>query len=531
MEILTLLRLNGKRLTALGTVGALAGLVAAGAASRTATTYQSNTTVFVGQALPDGASAFDVSPLVSDFQKAVTLTAVRSAVAEKLRLPESEVNVLATRNGSDGGSVEVIAEAGDPNNALNISQSMSTEAMRFLTQRQVDRAGAVETQRQADVDAARAERDELLKQSNYINPVSTYNDTLSRINKLTLDQSDPTLDITPEARADLANKVDTLTRLLPSLQGLADEFQQAVTKVTDAEALLKDAKDTHKAAEEVASSAITDVAISAGDTVETSKLATMLQAFVAAVAAVFIAGIAFFFVADGKNRRQPGAVAARPKPAAAGGAPGGGPAAAQPQAPAPKPAVAAPKPAPAAAAPRPAAAAPQAQVARPASAAPNGPAPAKSAPAPVPVAKTPAPVTPSTTPKPATTPTVSTAAAKAPATTPGGTATPAADKTAISADKPGDPKGDIDLRSPATSSTSGNASVSKNAGSSGDSGSSMFSRSADTDTATKTDAPARTDAVANGTGPASDKDAEAAKADNGNRDRKAATNRRRLPGS
>ncbi|MFN0028902.1 MAG: hypothetical protein ACKV2O_17205, partial [Acidimicrobiales bacterium] len=87
MEILTLLRLNGKRLAALLIVGAITGAIAAAVVAQRPANFEATTTVFVSQALPRGGTSFDVGPLVSDFQQAVTLPEVKRAVAEKLLLP------------------------------------------------------------------------------------------------------------------------------------------------------------------------------------------------------------------------------------------------------------------------------------------------------------------------------------------------------------------------------------------------------------------------------------------------------------
>lgn len=544
MEILTLLRLNGKRLTALGTVGALTGAVAAAAVSRQAATYQANTTVFVSQALPEGASAFDVSPLVSDFQKAVTITQVRQTVADKLEISIDDVSVLATRNGNDGGSVEVIAEAGDATMAENISQSVSTEGMRFLAQRQVDAATAVEALRQADVDTAKEERDALLTQNQFVNPVTAYNETMARFNQLTLDRSDPTLSLTPEARVQADAEASRLRLQLPQLQSLADEYQEVEDKLADATALLKDAQQQRTNAEEVLASATTDVAISQGDTVQTSKLATMLQAFVAALVATFVAGIAFFFVADGNRRRPRTTAPAQPRPAAAGGSepPRQSVAEAQPVAaaaplaaakPAPaKPTAAAPKPAATTSPSMPAAASsPRPAAAPPSTGAQDKPAAARSATTQTPVKAsdpTPAPRVAETTAKPASGSTPArTAAEPVKAVEP----VKAAEPVKAVADK------EIDLRSSTSSSGANAATVigstpaggSKNGGSAGrsDSGSSMFSRNTESSsTATKS----ASSGVEDKSDKADKSDADKASAGR-DRDRKAAGNRRRLPGS
>ena len=305
MEILTLLRLNAKRLTALATVGALCGAVAAAAVSRQAASYEASTTVFVSQALPEGGSAFDVSPLVADFQKAVTLPQVRQAVADRIQLPLDEITVVSTRNGNDGGSVEVVAVAGNAPDAEAISQSVSTEAMRFLAQREVDRAENIEARRTQDVEDMKTSRDALLESNGWADPTVTYGETLNRLNSLTLDKSDPTKSLTPEQRVAADQEAARLRLQLPQLQALADDYTRAKVELADAESLLKAAKIKRSGAQEVLDAATTDVAISAGETVQASKLATMLQAFVAAVVATFLAGVAFFFAVDGTRKRQP----------------------------------------------------------------------------------------------------------------------------------------------------------------------------------------------------------------------------------
>jgi hypothetical protein len=91
MEILSLLRLNGKRIVALSTLGALTGGLAAVAVSRQPATYEANVTVFVSQALPTGASSFDIGPLVSDFTEALRLPEVKKEAADALALSERDL--------------------------------------------------------------------------------------------------------------------------------------------------------------------------------------------------------------------------------------------------------------------------------------------------------------------------------------------------------------------------------------------------------------------------------------------------------
>ncbi|MEZ5234646.1 MAG: hypothetical protein R2749_18350 [Acidimicrobiales bacterium] len=532
--------------------------------------------MFVSQALPEGASAFDVSPLVSDFQKAVTLTQVRQSVAEKLDISIDDVEVLATRNGNDGGSVEVIAEAGDPTMAENISQSVSTEGMRFLAQRQVDAAEAVVALRQADVDTAKEERDALLTQNQFVNPVTAYNETMNRFNQLTLDRSDPTLSLTTDARVQADAEAARLRLQLQSLHALAEEYGEVEERLADATALLKEAEQKRTNAEEILASATTDVAISQGDTVQTSKLATMLQGFVAAVVATFLAGIAFFFVADSRRRQatparpaaKPAAGANPPVPAAApvAAAAAETPARATASSPAPvqaqaKTPVTGSSPA-APAASKPAAAKPMTPskpAASPSGAATTAAA-AKAEPAPrTEVADTPA-ARRTVEAAPVAKREVATTSADTPARreAAGTNATPVARDNAAKAEPATTEKRterDIDLRTPSATGTTSSAPtvVSKNGGSAGrgDGGSSMFSRpseSAGAATAVSRDrSDTKADTKVEGTKPTTDKagtdkadeKARTDKADDkaderasaGSRDRKAAGNRRRLPGS
>ena len=304
MEILTLLRLNGKRLTALAIVGALTAALAAAAVNRRPGTFEASTTVFVSQALPKEASAFEVGPLVSDFQKAVTLPQVRQAAADKLQLSLEELLVEVSRNGADGGSVEVVATAPNARDAEAISQTVSTEGMRFLAAREVERAANIESLRQTDVNDAREARDVLVRASGSTNPVSAYQATVDKVIQLELTISDPTIPLTEEQKAAVAVEAARLRQKLPALQAAAAEYERALATLVNAEDALKDAKNAHAATREVLAAATTSVAISAGETTSISNVAAVLQAVAAAVIATFIAGLAFFFLADSSRRAQ-----------------------------------------------------------------------------------------------------------------------------------------------------------------------------------------------------------------------------------
>ncbi len=304
MEILTLLRLNGKRLTALAIVGALTAALAAAAVNRRPGTFEASTTVFVSQALPKEASAFEVGPLVSDFQKAVTLPQVRQAAADKLQLSLEELLVEVSRNGTDGGSVEVVATAPNARDAEAISQTVSTEGMRFLAAREVERAANIESLRQTDENNAREARDDLVRASGSTNPVSAYQATVDKVIQLELTISDPTIPLTEEQKAAVAVEAARLRQKLPALQAAAAEYERALVTLVNAEDALKDAKDAHAATREVLAAATTSVAISAGETTPISNVSAVLQAVAAAVIATFIAGLAFFFLADSSRRAQ-----------------------------------------------------------------------------------------------------------------------------------------------------------------------------------------------------------------------------------
>lgn len=304
MEILTLLRLNGKRLTALAIVGALTAALAAAAVNRRPGTFEASTTVFVSQALPKEASAFEVGPLVSDFQKAVTLPQVRQAAADKLQLSLEELLVEVSRNGTDGGSVEVVATAPNARDAEAISQTVSTEGMRFLAAREVERAANIESLRQTDVNDAREARDVLVRASGSTNPVSAYQATVDKVIQLELTISDPTIPLTEEQKAAVAVEAARLRQKLPALQAAAAEYERALAALVNAEDALKDAKKAHAATREVLAAATTSVAISAGETTSISNVSAVLQAVAAAVIATFIAGLAFFFLADSSRRAQ-----------------------------------------------------------------------------------------------------------------------------------------------------------------------------------------------------------------------------------
>lgn len=303
MEILALLRLNAKRLTALATIGALTGALAAAAVSRQPTSYQATTTVFVGQALPSGSTVFDLSPLVADFQEAVQLPQVRQEAADQLGLPVAEVQATTSRTGTDGGSVQVLASSESAELAEQVSQTTASVAMDFLTARQLDRATSLENQRQAEMDEAKATRDRLLTDAGFAEPDTTYRNVLERLNALTLDASDPTKELTNEARAQAAAEAARLRSQLPQLQAAADEYRVASKELEDAEDNLNQARQLRAAAEATQQAATAERAVAPGETIAESQLSIMVQAFAAAVVATFVAGIAFFFAADGARRR------------------------------------------------------------------------------------------------------------------------------------------------------------------------------------------------------------------------------------
>ncbi len=303
MEILTLLRLNGKRLAALLIVGAITGAVAAAVVAQRPANFEATTTVFVSQALPGDGTSFDVGPLVSDFQQAVTLPEVRRAVAEKLRLPATEIEVIVNRNGVDGGSVEVTATAPNARDAEAISQTVSTEGMRFLARREVSKAANIEQLRSDEVLAAEKKRSDLLAANNAVDPVVSYQSRLANYLDLVQAINDGRVILTEAQKLQIDAQAAQLRQQLPALEQAAEEFEKVQTELENAEGQREAARLNLTAANEVLAAATTDVAISAGDTLETSNVAAIMQAFAAAVVAVLVVGVAFFALADSSRRR------------------------------------------------------------------------------------------------------------------------------------------------------------------------------------------------------------------------------------
>lgn len=339
MEILALLRLNAKRLTALATIGVLTGALAAAAVSRQPTSYQASTIVFVGQALPAGSSVFDLSPLVADFSEAVQLPQVRQAAADQLGLPVSEVRASTRRSGTDSSSVEVLASSESAPRAEQVSQATATVAMNFLSARQLERADSLQQERQAAVEEAQTVRNQLLITGGGADPELTYLSLLERVNTLTLDASDPTLDLTPEERAEAAAEAARLRSTLPETQAVAERYRVARSQLEDAEANLSEARQLRAAAEATQLAATAERAVAPGETIAESQIALMVQAFAAAVVATFIAGIAFFFAVDGARRRSRNPQPATVAPARVSAPPASTPAASAPAASAPAPMV------------------------------------------------------------------------------------------------------------------------------------------------------------------------------------------------
>jgi hypothetical protein len=304
MEILSLLRLNGKRIVALSTLGALTGGLAAVAVSRQPATYEANVTVFVSQALPTGASSFDIGPLVSDFTEALRLPEVKKEAADTLALSERDLFVTATRNGTDGGSVRVVGAAASAEDAEAIVVALSKGAMKALGQQQVDRAAGLEAERATQADTARATRDKLLADSGYADPEQVYNDVLNEANRLSLASSDPTTQLVAEARTAAAAEATRLRSQLPALRAKAEEYRVAQKKLELAEDNLNAAAKDRIAAEATMASATSEGSMSVGETLKVSPMSAMVQAVAAALIGTFGAGIAVFFGLDGLRRRS-----------------------------------------------------------------------------------------------------------------------------------------------------------------------------------------------------------------------------------
>jgi hypothetical protein len=229
---------------------------------------------------------------------------VKRAAAESLAIPEKDLVVTATRNGTDGGSVRVVGQASSAEDAEAMVVALSQGAMKALGQQQVDRAAALEDQRASETTTARATRDKLLADSGYADPEQVYADVLNEANRLSLASSDPTTPLAAEARTAAAPEATRLRSQLPALRAKAEEYRVAPKKLELAEDNLNTAAKERVAAEATLASATDRDALSVGETMKVSPMSAIVQAFAAAFIATFGAGIALLFGIDGLRKRR-----------------------------------------------------------------------------------------------------------------------------------------------------------------------------------------------------------------------------------
>lgn len=303
MEILSFLRLTGRRVVGLSLVAGLAGAGAGYAVTTAPASYQSTATVFVGQALPPGSSSFDLPALVADFQAALGLAPVLAGTAEAAGLAEADFLVVADRNG-DGGTVRVTATAPTAAGAETVASTISVEAMRFITTRQVDRAVSLEAQRRDEAEAARTAVSELDAENGFIDPVSQYAAVQAQATQLQLEAENPGSNLTDVQRAGQLEQARSLSGSLPQLALKAQQYRTATQTVADAEANVSAATRDRVAAEAVQGSATSPEAVAEDGAAAISPLPAIMRASGAAVIVTAAAGVGLLALLDDRRRRR-----------------------------------------------------------------------------------------------------------------------------------------------------------------------------------------------------------------------------------
>ncbi|MPY93238.1 MAG: hypothetical protein GEV08_09270 [Acidimicrobiia bacterium] len=319
MEILSFLRLTGRRVVGLSVVAGLAGSGAGYAVTRSPATYEASATVFVGQALPAGNSSFDLPALVADFQAALALAPVIANTADAADVGPDEFTVAAQRNG-DGSTVRVIATAPTAATAETVASTISLEAMKFVTTRQVDRAASLEAQRHDEADLARTAVSELDAENGFVDPVAQYAAVQAQATQLQLEAENPGSGLADAQRAGQLEQARNLRESLPQLALKAQQYQTASKTVLDAEASVSTATRDRVAAEAIRASATSPDAITREDAAAVSPLTAIMRAAGAAVLVTGAAGVGSFALLEERRRRR----AERVVPAPSSGEPAPG---------------------------------------------------------------------------------------------------------------------------------------------------------------------------------------------------------------
>jgi hypothetical protein len=303
MEIFSYLRLTARRVVALTLVAGLAGAGAGYAVTRSPSSYQADATVFVGQALPSGSSSFDLPALVADFQAALRLEPVISNTAAAAALAPDDFTVVALRNG-DGGTVRVTATAPTAVAAEAVASSISLEAMKFVTVRQVERAANLEAQRATEAEASRAALSKLDAANGFVDPIAQYATVQAQATRLQLDAENPGSGLTDGQRAGQLEQARTLRDSLPQLALKAQRYQSASRTVTDAEANVSAATRDRVAAESVQTSATSPESVAADEASPISVLPSLMRASGGAVLVTAAAGVGLIALLEERRRRQ-----------------------------------------------------------------------------------------------------------------------------------------------------------------------------------------------------------------------------------
>ncbi len=303
MEILSFLRLSRRRVVALAVVAGLAGAGAGAYAMSKPAQYQSNATVFVGQALPDTAGSFDIAPLAADFQAALFLDSVVLATSEETEVPRTEFTYTSARNG-DGSTVSVLATGPTPQKAELVARTLSTEAMRFVTSRRVERAQALVATRQTELDTAQAAIKALDEAGGYGNPIQTFNEQQAQAASLKSQAEDPSTDLTAEQRAIFVAKATAIRQTLPDLATKRDAYQQASQTLLDATTNLNTAKQAQVAAQAVGRSATSVEAVATDPATPVSSTPAIIRAAGAGVLMAVLVAVGFMWLLDDRRRRH-----------------------------------------------------------------------------------------------------------------------------------------------------------------------------------------------------------------------------------
>ena len=239
MEIFSFLHLSARRLAVIAVVALVAGVVTALVVRDSSDSYEAETVVFAGQAVPSDRSTFSVAPFVSDLEVILSLQPVREEIATASGIDRLDL-ILSTEQASNGTALSIRGTAENPELADAVVLEAARVGLSTLLTQEADRAWRSVSASEALLLDTQADLERFYGENDTVDPSEEYRVVFDALSSARLELLDPSL--SEGDRIDVEDRVSAIKSELGRLAPLRSSFDQLLLALDGAEAAVSQAR-------------------------------------------------------------------------------------------------------------------------------------------------------------------------------------------------------------------------------------------------------------------------------------------------